>query len=348
MSVEKDQKNQENEDENTTPLPKMQYVRLGSTGTKVSRICLGMMTYGDPNWRDWVLKEEPSIPIIKKAHEYGINFFDTADAYSRGVSEQILGNVWPSLARREDLVIATKVFNPMSDNVNDRGLSRKHIMESIENSLKRLNTTYVDLYQIHRWDYDTPIEETLEALHDLVRSGKVHYIGASSMAAWQFGKALAVSKYRGITPFVTMQNHYNLIYREEEREMIPLCKSEGIGLLPWSPLARGFLCRPLDEKTLRAETDPYSKICYFKPETKNNDAEIVNRVLSLAEKKKLRPAQVALSWMLHKPHVTSPIIGASKMYQLEDAVRALDVKLSGDEIKYLEEVYLPHSVAGHQ
>jgi len=236
----------------------------------------------------------------------------------------------------------------MSDRPNDRGLSRKHIMESIESSLKRLQTSYVDLYQIHRWDYETPIEETLEALHDLVRAGKVLYIGASSMAAWQFAKALSVSKYKGITPFVSMQNHYNLIYREEEREMIPLCQSEGIGLIPWSPLARGYLTRRPEEKTLRTSSDPYAQECYFRPATKANDLEIIERVVSLGEKRNIRPAQLALSWMLHKPAVTAPIIGASKLYQLEDAVRALDVKLSTEEIAYLEEPYLPHTVAGHK
>jgi len=327
----------------------MQYVRLGSTGTKVSRICLGMMTYGDPKCQGfgWVLNEEQSVPLIKKAHEYGINFFDVADVYSKGASEKILGNVWPTLGRREDLVIATKVCVPMSDKPNDRGLSRKHIMESIEGSLKRLQTSYVDLYQIHRWDYETPIEETMEALHDLVRAGKVHYIGASSMSAWQFAKALGASKYKGLTPFVSMQNHYNLMYREEEREMIPLCEDEGIGLIPWSPLARGYLTRPLDVKSQRSSNDPYGETLYFKPATNDNDAQIIERLVSLGEKKKVRPAQLALSWMLHKPAVTAPIIGASKMYQLEDAVRSLEVKLTREEIDYLEEIYLPHAVAGH-
>jgi aryl-alcohol dehydrogenase-like predicted oxidoreductase len=325
----------------------MQYVNLGKTGLKVSRICLGMMTYGTSKWRDWVLNEEESKPFIKRALELGINFFDTADIYSVGVSEEVTGRALKEFASsRDDVVIATKVFNAMSDKVNDRGLSRKHIMESIDRSLKRLDTDYVDLYQIHRWDNETPIEETLEALNDVVRAGKARYIGASSTYAWQFMKALALAEKHNWTKFVSMQNHYNLVYREEEREMIPLCNSEGVGIIPWSPLARGFLAgnRTADKggETARSKSDQFAHRMYYQ----DGDFKIVDRVGEVAKERGVSNAQIALAWMLHKPGITSPIIGASKMYQLEEAVAAVDIQLSGDEIALLEEPYQPHPILG--
>jgi aryl-alcohol dehydrogenase-like predicted oxidoreductase len=325
----------------------MEYIRFGNTGLKVSRICLGTMTYGKPEglW-PWALNEEQSRPYIQKALELGINFFDTADMYSKGTSEEILGAALTDFARRDDVVIATKVFQPMSDAPNDRGLSRKHIMSSIDASLKRLKTDYVDLYQTHRWDYQTPIEETMEALHDVVKAGKARYIGASSMFSWQFAKALYTADLHGWTRFVSMQNHYNLIYREEEREMIPLCLDQKIAVIPWSPLARGLLTgkrtKERDE-TLRARTDAFGKSLY----KTDSDFDIVNRVTEIATQKGIPNAQVALAWMLSKPAITSPIIGASKPGHLEDAVAALSVKLTQEEIKQLEELYLPHPVLGH-
>jgi len=324
----------------------MQYVNLGRTGVKVSRICLGCMTYGRPSWREWVLDEEASRPFIKRALELGINFFDTADVYSLGGSEEVLGRALRDFAKRDEVVIATKVYQPMSDRPNDRGLSRKHIMASIDASLKRLGTDYVDLYQIHRYDSETPLEETLEALHDVVKAGKALYIGASSMWAWQMAKALGIQERRGWTSFVTMQNHYNLVYREEEREMIPLCRDAGIGLLPWSPLARGFLTgnRPKGQEaaTVRGRTDTLSHSYY-----KEGDYTIVERVSELAAKRGVSNAQIALAWLLHKPGVTAPIVGASKLHQLEEAVAALDVTLSEAEIATLEDPYEPHTVLGH-
>lgn len=325
----------------------MDYIRFGNTGLKVSRICLGTMTYGKPEglW-PWALTEEESRPYIRKALELGINFFDTADMYSKGTSEEILGSALRDFAKRETVVIATKVFQPMSDDPNDRGLSRKHIMSSIDASLKRLKTDYVDLYQIHRWDYQTPIEETMEALHDVVKAGKARYIGASSMFSWQFAKALYTSDLHGWTRFVSMQNHYNLIYREEEREMIPLCLDQKIAVIPWSPLARGLLTgkRTKDRnETLRSRTDAFGKSLY-KADT---DFEIVNRVTDIAIQKGIPNAQVALAWMLSKPAITAPIIGASKPGHLEDAVAALSVKLTPEEINQLEELYQPHPVLGH-
>src|SRR4051812_1171912 len=289
----------------------MKYVNLGRTGLKVSRLCLGVMTYGDPAWRSWVLPEEASRPFIKRAIEAGINFFDTADMYSRGVSEEILGRaIRDFVPRRDDVVIATKVHFPMSDAPNDRGLSRKHILASIEGSLRRLGVDYVDLYQIHRWDPETPIEETLEALHDVVKAGKARYIGASSMYAWQFCKALQLADKHGWTRFVSMQNHYNLLYREEEREMMPLCEAEGVGVIPWSPLARGKLARPWETQpsTDRANTDEFGKRLY--KQTEEADRKVVDRLGEMASKRGVPRGQVALAWMLSKPFITAPIVGA--------------------------------------
>jgi aryl-alcohol dehydrogenase-like predicted oxidoreductase len=325
----------------------MEYVRLGQTGLKVSRICLGTMTYGTSQWRDWVLDEADSRPFFERALELGINFFDTADMYSLGVSEEVTGRALGDMAKREEVIIATKVYNPMSDDPNDRGLSRKHIMDAIDNSLRRLGTDYVDLYQTHRWDYETPIEETLEALHDVVKAGKARYIGASSMYAWQFAKALHVAEQRGWTRFVSMQNHYNLVYREEEREMIPLCREEGVGLIPWSPLARGFLAgNRTPEKsgpTARSKSDGFAHSMYYR----DDDFTVVDRVVELAEQHGATPAQIALAWILRKPGITAPIIGASKMPHLEQAVAALEIKLSDEDIAFLEEPYRPHPVLGH-
>jgi 1-deoxyxylulose-5-phosphate synthase len=325
----------------------MNYVNLGKTGLKVSRICLGTMTYGSPEWRSWVLDEQTSRPLIKHAFEQGINFFDTADMYSIGRSEEILGRALRDFSKRDEVVIATKVFWPMSERPNDKGLSRKHIMDAIDASLKRFSTDYVDLYQIHRWDYETPIEETMETLNDLVRSGKVRYIGASSMFAYQFAKTFRVAERHGWTKFVSMQNHYNLIYREEEREMIPLCKEEGIAIIPWSPLARGFLAgnRQINfgGATNRSKTDKYAHDLYYS----ESDFKIVDRVVELADKHSVKPTQIALAWMLNKNYITSPIIGASKMEHLDEAVNALEMKLDAGDIKFLEELYVPHRVLGH-
>jgi aryl-alcohol dehydrogenase (NADP+) len=305
------------------------------------------MSYGTSKWRDWVLDEDESRPFFKRALELGINFFDTADMYSVGVSEEVTGRALRDFAQRDKIVIATKVYNPMSDDPNDRGLSRKHIMDAIDNSLRRLGTDYVDLYQIHRWDDETPIEETLDALNDVVRAGKARYIGASSMYAWQFAKALYTADLHGWSRFVSMQNHYNLIYREEEREMIPLCRDQGIGLIPWSPLARGFLAgnRTSDKggPTKRAKSDSFAHRMYYQEE----DFTVVDRVEELAERHGVKPAQIALAWMLHKPGITAPIIGATKMYHLEEAVAALDITLSEEDMAYLEEPYKPHPVLGH-
>lgn len=325
----------------------MEYIRLGNTGMKVSRICLGTMTYGKPSERwPWALSEEESRPFIKKALELGINFFDTADMYSYGTSEEVVGNALKDFAKRDEVVIATKVFQPMSKDPNDGGLSRKHIMSSIDNSLRRLKTDYVDLYQTHRWDYDTPIEETMEALHDVVKAGKARYIGASSMHAWQFAKALYTADLHGWTRFVSMQPHYNLIYREEEREMIPLCLDQKIGVIPWSPLARGLLTGNRTKErneTLRAQTDAFGKILY----QADNDFELVNRLAEIASQRGVPNAQLALAWMLGKPGITAPIIGASKPGHLEDAVASLSIQLTAEEVVKLEELYLPHPVLGH-
>jgi aryl-alcohol dehydrogenase (NADP+) len=326
----------------------MEYTRLGSTGLKVSRLCLGAMTYGSKKWREWVLEEEEGRPFYRRALDAGINFFDTADVYSNGVSEEILGRALKDFGpSRDRVVIATKVFSPMGDDPNLRGLSRKHIHHSIDNSLRRLGTDYVDLYQIHRFDYETPIEETLEALADVVRAGKALYIGASSMYAWQFAKMLYTAGRLGLTRFVSMQNHYNLIYREEEREMLPLCREEGIGVIPWSPLARGFLAgnrRPGDYgETLRAKTDEYAQKMYYQP----SDFTVVERVTEIARRRGVSNTQVALSWILAQPGVTAPIIGASKMPHLEEALAALDFQLDAEEMRLLEEPYQPHPVLGH-
>ncbi|MDW8276902.1 MAG: aldo/keto reductase, partial [Anaerolineales bacterium] len=324
----------------------MEYARLGNTGLKVSRICLGCMGFGDPDrWiHKWVLKEEESRSIIKKALELGINFFDTANVYSLGVSEEILGRALKDFARREEVVIATKVFFKMREDPNGGGLSRKAILTEIDNSLRRLGTDYVDLYQIHRWDYETPIEETMDALNDVVRAGKARYIGASAMWAWQFQKALYVAEKHGWTRFVSMQNHYNLIYREEEREMMPLCRAEGIGSIPYSPLASGRLTRDWSETTLRYETDQIQKMKY--DAAAEMDRPIVERVAELAQKHGVPRAQIALAWLLHKPPVVAPIVGATKISHLEDAVAALSVRLSQEEMNYLEEPYQPHRIVG--
>ncbi len=326
----------------------MEYVNLGATGAKVSRICLGTMTYGAKSWREWVLEEDEAKPFYRAAIEHGINFFDTADVYSLGASEEITGRALKEFGpSRDKLVIATKVFNKMSDDPNDAGLSRKHILHSIDESLRRLGTDYVDLYQIHRFDPHTPIEETLEALEQVVRSGKALYIGASSMYAWQFLKMLEFSQRNGLARFVTMQNHYNLVYREEEREMIPLCLSERIGLIPWSPLARGFVTgnRKRGDKageTVRAKTDDFAQGLYYK----DSDFTLVDRITEIAKKRGVSNAQIALAWVLSRPGVTAPIIGASKLPHLEDAVKGLDLKLDANEIKALEEPYEPHPVLG--
>src|SRR6267378_7988442 len=319
----------------------MDYPRLGHTGLKVSRLCLGAMTYGTPEWRPWVLDEAASVPFIKRALEHGINFFDTADMYSRGASEQVLGRALKALTRRDQVVIATKAFYPVTDGPNQRGLSRKHLLHAIDDSLQRLGTDYVDLYQIHRFDPGTPIEETLDALHDIVKAGKARYIGASSMFAWQFMKMLAASDARGWTRFVSMQNHYNLVYREEEREMLPLCREEGIGVIPWSPLARGFLAgnrRGAGRgETVRAQTDDFAHKLYYA----EGDFTVADRAVELARKRGVKPAQIALAWRLAKPGVTAPIIGASKLPHLDEAVAALDMRLEPDEMAFLQEPYQP-------
>lgn len=327
----------------------METTRLGKTGLQVSRLCLGCMTYGDPKRgnHEWTLNEEESRPFIKRALEVGINFFDTANVYSDGTSEEITGRALRDFAHRDDVVIATKVHGRMRPGPNGAGLSRKAIFAAMDASLKRLGVDYVDLYQIHRYDSATPIEETLEALHDLVKVGKTRYIGASSMYAWQFAQSLYLADKHGWTRFVSMQNHYNLLYREEEREMMGLCAAEGIGVIPWSPMARGRLTRPWDdsnESTERARTDEFGKTLYT--QAVESDKQVVERVGEVAEKRGVPRAQVALAWMLSKPVVTAPIIGASKPHHIEDAVAALDLKLSDEEISRLEEPYVPHDVAG--
>jgi len=324
----------------------MEYTNLGKSGLKVSRICLGCMTYGLPNRgaHSWTLDEEKSRPLIREAIELGINFFDTANTYSDGTSEEIVGRALKDFARREEIVVATKVYFQMREGPNARGLSRKSIMTEIDASLTRLKMDHVDLYQIHRWDQTTPIEETLEALHDVIKAGKARYIGASSMFAWQFSEALYKADRNGLTRFVSMQNHYNLINREEEREMLPLCASEGIGIIPWSPLARGRLTRDWDQTTNRSETDEFGKTLYTS--TVDSDRRIVERVAEVASQRGVLRAQVALAWLLSKPVVTAPIVGASKSAHLEDAVAAVSLKLSEEEVKALEEPYVPHPVVG--
>lgn len=324
----------------------MEYVNLGSTGVKVSRICLGCMTYGSRKWREWVLEERESRPLIQQALEAGINFFDTADVYSLGASEEILGRALKdSGVPRERLVVATKAHGAMGEHPNQRGLSRKHIVHALDDSLRRLQMDYVDLYQIHRFDPSTPMEETLEALNDVVRAGKALYVGASSMWTWQFVKMLHLAEASGWSRFATMQNHYNLLYREEEREMIPFCRAEGIGLLPWSPLARGRLTRPGGTATLRTRTDEFGARIYSA--NVEADARVIARVQEVAGVHGVPPARVALAWLLQQPGVTAPIVGASKSQHLEDAVGALSIKLSAEEMKALEEPYVPHPVAGH-
>lgn len=322
----------------------MQYVRLGETGLKVSRLCLGMMSYGDPAWRDWVLPEAEGRPIVRRAAEQGINFFDVADMYSLGVSEEITGRLLKELfPRRDEYVVATKLYWPLGDKPNQGGLSRKHVLEAIDASLRRLKLDYVDLYQIHRWDYDTPIEETMAALHDVVRAGKALYIGASSMWTWQFAKAQYTADLHGWTRFVSMQNHYNLVAREEEREMIPFCRDQGVALIPYSPLARGFLAKRYTRDiaqgagTARSQSDRLTPVYY------NSDADfaVVERVSALAARRGVALAQVALAWVLARPGVVSPIIGATRQSHLDEAISALDLALSPEEIAFLEEPYQP-------
>jgi aryl-alcohol dehydrogenase-like predicted oxidoreductase len=321
----------------------MQYVKLGSTGVDVSRICLGAMSFGEPGRgrHDWTLGEDDAGPIILRAFEAGVNFVDTANVYSAGGSEEILGKVLAEYGHRDEIVLATKVNGRMRPGPNGQGLSRKAILTEIDASLRRLGVDHVDLYQIHRWDPHTPIEVTMEALHDVVKAGKALHLGASSMWAWQFAKAQHTAERHGWTPFATMQNHYNLLYREEEREMLPLCADQGVGVIPWSPLARGRLTRPWDATTARTETDEFGRSLY-----RDEDREIVDRVLELAERRGLLPAQIALAWLLSKPAVTAPIVGATKRQHLEDALSAVDVTLAAEEIAFLEEPYRPHEVAG--
>lgn len=323
----------------------MEYVKLGSSGLKVSRLCLGTMTYGSSKWREWVLDEEESRSFIRRALELGINFFDTADIYSWGASEEVLGRALRDFGPpREDLVIATKVHNATGDGPNQRGLSRKHIRHAIDDSLRRIGVDYVDLYQIHRFDYETQIEETLDALHEVVRSGKALYAGASSMFAWQFAKMLYTADAMGIPRFITMQNHYNLIYREEEREMLPLCQAEGIGVIPWSPLARGFVMGNVRREgpgaTVRARTDDYGRSIYFQP----SDCEMVNRISQVAGRRGVSNAQIAMAWVAQQPGIAAPVFGASKPGHLEDAVAALEIELEPCELKLLA-AYEPHRIS---
>ncbi|MET9250865.1 aldo/keto reductase [Nonomuraea sp. NPDC051941] len=325
----------------------MQYVKLGSSGLQVSRICLGMMTYGDPGSREWMLREDAAEPIVRRAVEAGVTFFDTADMYSDGVSEEITGRLLGKLfARRDDYVLATKVYFPTGPGPNDRGLSRKHVLSAIDASLTRLGTDYVDLYQIHRWDDETPIEETMEALHDVVRAGKARYIGASSMYAWQFAKAQHTAQAAGWTKFASMQNHYNLVYREEEREMLPLCLDQGVGAIPWSPLARGLLTgsrhRDGRRRTVRSGSDPLADSMY-----EDADFDVVDVLRAVADERGLPPAQLALAWLLGRPGVSAPIVGASKVGHLDDAIAAVEVSLSEEEAARLEAPYRPHRIIGH-
>jgi aryl-alcohol dehydrogenase (NADP+) len=324
----------------------MEYVRLGNTGLQVSRLCLGAMTYGTPKWRSWVLDEDASRPFINRALERGINFFDTADMYSRGMSEEVLGRALRDFTTRDAVVIATKAFYPVAEGPNGGGLSRKHLFDAIDGSLRRLGVDYVDLYQIHRFDPHTPIEETLSALNDIVRAGKARYIGASSMAAWQFAKMLYTADRHLWPRFVSMQNHYNLVYREEEREMLPLCREEGVGVIPWSPLARGFLTgsrrRGEIGDTERARTDDLARQLYFS----DGDYTVADRVVEIAARRAVKPAQIALAWLLAQPGVTAPIIGASRLSHLDEALEALSIALTADERAFLEEPYQPHPVLG--
>jgi 1-deoxyxylulose-5-phosphate synthase len=325
----------------------VQYARLGSSGLKVSRIALGMMSYGSQTERRWHLREDEAEPIVRRAVEAGVTFFDTADTYSDGLTEEITGRLLAKLfGRREDYVLATKVYFPMGPGPNDQGLSRKHLLAGIDDSLRRLGTDHVDLYQIHRWDHQTPIAETMEALHDVVRAGKARYLGASSMFAWQFAKAQHTAEAAGWTRFTSMQNHYNLLYREEEREMLPLCLDQGVGVIPWSPLARGLLAgnreRGGERRTVRAGADPLADELYD-----DADFDVVDAVRAVAAERGQPPAQVALAWLLGRPAVTAPIVGATKLRHLEDAVAAVEVTLSGAEVARLEAPYRPHRVIGH-
>jgi aryl-alcohol dehydrogenase-like predicted oxidoreductase len=325
----------------------MQYTNLGQSGLKVSRLCIGCMTFGSKKWREWIVEEQDARKVIQGALELGINFFDTADMYSDGVSEEILGRALNDFCKREEVIIGSKVFNPMGDKPTQKGLSRKHIFEAVDASLQRLKTDYIDLYQIHRFDYETPIEETLEALNDLVRMGKVLYLGASSMYAWQFAQMIYTARAHGWSTFVSMQNHYNLIYREEEREMNPFCRQEGIGIIPWSPLARGFLAgnRP-DKKThatVRARTDDFARSLYFNQQ----DFSIAQRVIELAQKRNVKPIQIALAWILNQPGITSPIVGVKNLEQLNELVEGLDIQLEQEELSYLQEPYQPKRIYGH-
>ena len=325
----------------------MEYVNLGATGLRVSRVCLGMMSYGNDSERAWVLDEDATEPIVRAAVEGGVTFFDTADTYSKGASEVATGRILSKLLTRDELVIATKAFMPMTPGENGGGLSRKHLLSAIDASLERLGMDYVDIYQIHRWDPRTPIEETMAALHEIVRAGKARYIGASSMFAWQLAKAQYVAEQNGWTKFVSMQPHYNLIYREEEREMIPLCIDQGVGVIPWNPLARGVLAgnrtREGERRTTRSDSDPFTDHLYSQP----TDFDVVERVGEVAAERSVPPAQVALSWLLHKPGVTAPIVGATKLEHLEDALAAEQLSLDEEEIARLEEPYAPHPVLGH-
>jgi len=323
----------------------MEYTTLGNTGLQVSRICLGCMSYGQPDrgTHPWSLDQEQAVPFFRQALDAGINFFDTANVYSAGSSEEIIGRGLLSMVARDDVVIATKVHHRMRPGPNGQGLSRKAIMAEVDNSLRRMGTDYIDLYQIHRWDYETPIEETLEALHDLVKSGKVRYLGASSMHAWQFAKALYVADLNGWTRFASMQDYYNLLYREEERDMLPLCADQGVGVIPWSPLARGRLTRPWNQQTNRSETDEFGRTLYVE-----DDQTIVDALIEVAAQRGAPPAQVALAWVLSKSVVTSPIVGATKPHHLDDAVAALGLTLDDEEIERLESGYRPHAVVGHR
>jgi 1-deoxyxylulose-5-phosphate synthase len=324
----------------------MEYVNLGSTGLRVSRICLGMMSFGDKSSRQWVLEEDAAEPLVKAAADGGVIFYDTADTYANGASEVVTGRLLGKLFRREDVVVATKVFSPMSDAENDRGLSRKHILAGIDNSLRRLGMDYVDLYQIHRWDPRTPVEETMAALHDVVKAGKARYIGASSMYAWQFAKAQHAAERHGWTRFVSMQNHYNLLYREEEREMIPQCIDQGVGVIPWSPLARGVLTgnrtRDGQRLTTRAGADPFGDSLYGQA-----DFDVVDAVAAVAAERGVPPAQIALAWLLHRPGVTAPIVGTTKASHVDDALAAVRLELTEEEMRRLEERYVPHPILGH-
>ena len=325
----------------------MKYVNLGNSGLKVSRICLGTLTFGNPQWRSYILGEEHSRPIIERAIERGINFFDTADMYSLGDSEKVIGKILKDIARREDIVIASKVFFPMSGDPNDRGLSRKHIFQAIDASLQRLGTDYIDLYQIHRWDDETPIEETLSALNDLISVGKIRYIGASSMFAWQFAKAQYAADHNGWPRFISMQNHFNLIYREEEREMIPYCQEEGVGILPWSPLARGFLAgnRPGkgQGKTARSKDDSLAEQMYYR----DSDYDVLEQVVEVAKNRNMSATQVALAWLLNKPYVAAPIVGVRNVGQLDQLLEAMKIQLDIEETVSLETGYQAHPILGH-